>query len=97
MSSSTSWELKVGHECKSRGSGVDHGVDGPSAGPTLNALYKVHTVGVRGLLPEMHEVTRSVMHRPVISEAAESERLVDLESPRVSRSESSASALRTME
>ena len=59
---------KLAIECKSRGLGeVDHGVDGQSAGPTLKALCKVLSVGVCGLLPEMHEVTRRVMHRLVIS------------------------------
>ena len=55
---------------------VDHEVDSPSACTTLKALSKVAPAEVRGLLPVMHEVTRRIMNRPVISKATESEPLM---------------------
>ena len=74
---------QVGHEskiaevgfCKGwcdwlREAQVDHEVDWPSACTTLKALSKVAP-----LLPVRHEITRRIMNRPVISKAAESERL----------------------
>ena len=55
---------------------VDHEVDWPSAFTSLKALRKVAPPEFRGLLPVMHEVTRRIMNRPVISKAAVSERLM---------------------
>ena len=55
---------------------VDQEVDWPSTCTMLKALSKVSPAEVRGLLPVMHEVTRRITNRPVISKAAESGRLM---------------------
>ena len=54
----------------------DHEADWPSAYTTLKALSKVAPAELRRLHPVMHEVTRRIMNHPVISKAAESERLM---------------------
>ena len=77
---------------------VDHEVDWPSVCTTLKALSKVDPAEVRGLLPVMHVGTRRIINRPVISKAAESERLMASEvadDPGVRMVEAFTASLRT--